>query len=312
MKKLQFFIVLGLVALFCGMARSIETATSLQEAQSTTGRTFLRMFRSPDSHATDKVLSLIGDIYAPRFNDGVIPDHETLYGLGQLLNAYLAAHPDKLDESMEKPVVEALKDAPAQIQAQKAFWERACKAAQAYFAQPSPENADRVLSSLPDRRLPGADFKGEVRLSGFFYDSLGADGAANLSNLIKRAESGDAQALDISFRLINISDGAFAEDLVYGLGTVIPKHPRLFLEKLQANQGKTEPPVLELLDGGLDPVGWWEIPENDPDHTKYREPRNARLDIRIKALKTVKDPLLKDLRDRCISIPEKMRNEIIG
>lgn len=306
MKRVAFLLTFVFLVSRPGQAGSPGSPRPPQDAQSISGRELVAMFHAADSWTMGRALALIGDIYASRYNNGIIPDHETLYGLGQVVAAFLEAHPNKSELVAEKVVIEALKGAAGQIQAQKIFWQTAYKAAEAYFSQPSPENAARFYRLLPDRRLPGLDFKGQVRLSNFIYNS-------HLSDLIKKAAAGDPYALDICFRLINISDGAFGEDLVYGLGTVIPGHPRLFLEKLLANQDKTEPPILELLDGILHPVGWWEIPENDPDHVvKYKELRNARLDVRIKALKSVQDPHLKDLRDRCVLILEKMRNEIIG
>lgn len=305
MKRVLFLLALGFLVSRWDPAESLGRAEPIQDAQSISGRALVGMFHSQDAGLRRKALSLIGDIYASRYNNGVIPEEDTLYGLGQVVAGYLAAHPNKMDLVAEKVVIEALKGAAEGIQAQKVFWETAYKAAEAYFLDPSPENGETLYRSLPDRRLPGLDFKGLVRLSHLFYDY-------HLSDLMKKAAAGDPYALDIGFRLINISDGAFGEDLVYGLGTVIPGHPRLFLEKLLANQGKTEPPILELLDGILHPVGWWEMPKNDPDYIKYRELRNAKLDIRIKALETVRDPHLEAIRDRCISILKKMSKEKSG
>jgi hypothetical protein len=308
--RILVFSMFSIFLLHPGWRGYLDPTEDPQDARSISSRELLAMFHSVDSVNMRKALSLIGDIYASRYNEGIIPDEDTLYGLGQVVADYLSVHPDEMDQAAERVVVKALRDAPGKIQEHKLFWEKAYAAAQTYFSNPSSENADRLYRLLPDRRLPGLDFTGEVRLSGFFYN--GGSRESHLDILIKRAGEGDPRALDICFRLINISDGAFGEDLVYDLGTVIPTQPRLFLEKLLANQGLTEPPVLELLDGILHPVGWWEIRDDDPDHVKYKELRNTRIDIRIKALKTVQNPQLRELRDRCISILEKMRDEILG
>jgi hypothetical protein len=295
------FSIFSIFLLRPGWAGSIDLTEDAQDARSISSRELLAMFHSVDSVNMRKALSLIGDIYASRYNEGIIPDEDTLYGLGQVVADYLSVHPDEMDQAAERVVVKALRDAPGKIQEHKLFWEKAYAAAQIYFSNPSSENADRLYRLLPDRRLPGLDFKGQTRLFYFF------DG--KLSILIKKFEAGDPHALDIGFRLINISDGAFAEILFPGLGRAIPDHPRLFLQKLRTNLNKED---FDLLDGILYPLSLGEIPENDPDHVKYKELRNARIEVRIKALKTVQDVELRELRDRCILILEKMRNEILG
>lgn len=305
MKKVAFLLMSILLVLHPGQAGSAGSAEPTQDSQNISARKLVAMFYAGDG-TLDRALALIGDIYASRYNNGIIPERETLYGLGQVVAAFIKAHPNKGDLVAEKVVTEALKGAKEQIRAQEVFWDTAYQAAEVYLSEPSAENGERLYQSLPDRRLPGLDFKGEVRLSRFFYGSPWEGGVDRLSFLVKRAEGGDAHALDIAVRLINISDGAFGEDLVHGLGTVIPVQPRLFLETLLSNRGKTEPPVVELLDSILEPVGWWEVPENDPDSMKLQKLRNGRIDIRIKALKSVEDPALRGLRDRCLSILKKM------
>lgn len=190
-------------------------------------------------------------------------------------------------------------DIPAQAEAQKKFWSDAYKAAEAYFAQPSPENAEKFFMALPDKQLPHLDADGELRLINFVFDNDGIGKARNFSILIKSMEKGEPEAVDLGFRLINISDGLAGEGLCYFLGRIVDKYPRLFLQKLLVHQSKTEPSVLELLDSILHPVAWW---EQQNDEAGYPELLKKRLDIRIKALESVNDNDLKEIRDRCLTI----------
>jgi hypothetical protein len=305
MKKLALFLMVSLPVFHAGLSWSMENAGAPQESQSITGGELLRLFYSHSAFGSDRALSYIGEIYGPKINNGIIPDHETLYGLGRILMAYLEDHPASQDRPVADLVMEVLKNGPAQIEKHKILWAKAYKAAEAYFSQPSPENAEKFFMALPDRQLPGLDFQGEVRLVHFVFDF-----GQNFSNLEKRMEEGDRHAVDLGFRLINISDGAAGEVLGHAIGQILLKHPRLFLQKVLAHQGKTEPPVLELLEGILNPVGWWEIPEDDNDGAKYRALCKKNRDLRIKALESVKDSNLKDIRDRCLAVLQKMCGEI--
>lgn len=276
-----------------------QDAQSRQNSSNIKGAELLRMLRSASSTETDRASALIGGIYGPKLNNGVIPDDETLYGLGRILMAYLTDHPAGQGQSLDQLVMEVLKNAPAQIEETKAFWISAHKAAEAYFLQPSPENAELFYKALPDKRMPDLDFPGYVRLGDFVFGS-------NFSILEKEmVERGEPLAVDVGFRLINISDGDAGETLVHALGEIVLKHPRLFLQKALAHQGKTEPTVFEMLDSILYPVAWWETPEDDKEEVKYKQLYDCKRAARVKALETVNDPELKAIRDRCIEILKK-------
>jgi hypothetical protein len=297
-RGLVFALILVTSTLLGGFA---QDAQSLQNSSNIKGAELLQMLRSGSGAEIDRASSLIGNIYGPRLNNGIIPDHETLYGLGRILMAYLTDHPESHGQPIDQLVMEVLKNAPAQIEETKAFWISAHKAAEAFFSQPSPENAELFYKALPDKRMPDLDFQGYVRLSGFVFDF-----ASNFSILEKEmAERGEPHAVDVGFRLINISDGAAGELLVHALGEIVLKHPRLFLQKVLAHQGKTEPTVFYLLGGILNPVAWWEMPEDDKGEAKYKELYDSERAARIKALETVSDPDLKAIRDRCIEILRK-------
>jgi len=192
----------------------------------------------------------------------------------------------------------------AQIAALKTFWGNAYKAAQAYFSLPSPETAKKFYMALPDKRLPSLDPDGEFRLSDLVFDFWDSGMAKNFSILKKDMEEGEPNAVDVGFRLINISDGGNGEALLYALGHIIDRHPILFLQKIIAHQGESEPSALELLDDILDPVAWW---EQQQDEAGYPELLKRRLEIRIKALESVNDNDLKEIRDRCLTI---LKNQV--
>lgn len=295
-------LVLALILVICilleGFAQDIQ---SRQNSSNIKGAELLRMLRSINGAEIDRASSLIGEIYGPKLNNGIVPDHETLYGLGRILMAYLTEHPESRSQPIDQLVIEVLKNAPALIEETKAFWITAHEAAEAFFLQPSPENAGLFYKALPDKRMPDLDFRGYVRLGDFVFGS-------NFSILEKQmVERGEPHAVDVGFRLINISDGAAGETLVHALGEIVLKHPRLFLQKALAHQGKTEPTVFDMLGSILYPVAWWEMPEDDKDEVKYKELYDSQRSSRIKALETVDDPDLKAIRDRCIEILRKNR-----
>jgi len=276
-----------------------QDTQSRQNSANITGAELLRMLRSSSSGGVNQASALIGEVYAPKLNNGIIPDDETLYGLGRILMTYMIDHPASQSRSVEELVLEVLKNAPAQTEELKAFWKNAYQAAKTYFSKPSPDNAEKFYKALPDKRLPSLDFKGLVRLGDLIYGSYD-----NFSILEKNMEEGEPSAVDVGFRLINIADGAFAEDLTDALGKILPRHPRLFLQKLLAHQGKTEPTVFYLLNDLLCPTAWGEIQE-DEEEAEYKELIKTRLKICIKALESVGDPELKEIRDKCLSILKK-------
>jgi hypothetical protein len=246
-------------------------------------------------------LDFIRGIYASKVNKENVPDRTAL---GALFIAFMDTNQDKWDKPIEDLLVEALKDAPAQIKAQEAYWANAYAAAGAYFAQPTPENADKFLMALPAERAPMIDPDGEVRLREYVLDFFGGD-RKNFGVLDKKLGQADPHAWDICYRLLNISDGGYSEIVLYGLGTLITINPRLFLQKVLAHQ----PSSLDYLDSMLMMVAeFGEIPEAGGDSAKYEEISNNRIAQRIKALESIDDQDLAKLRDQCIS---KLRQGVI-
>jgi hypothetical protein len=133
-------------------------------------------------------LSYIAEIYSNRINKGIVPDKSTLNAFGEIFVLYMKNNREKWDKPVEELVVEALKDAPAQIEAQKAYWNNAYKVAEAYFAQPSPENAEKLYLALPEKRMPTLDYDSEARLSELIFDFWGAGRRKNFSTLDKNVD----------------------------------------------------------------------------------------------------------------------------
>jgi hypothetical protein len=187
----------------------------------------------------------------------------------------------------------------SQDETQDAFWQNAYEAATAYLANPSPQNAERFARALPDKpRKTSWPLYGQIRLSNLIFDF---ETRQNFSILEKNIKAGEPHAIDVGFRLINISDGLAGEELVFVLGRIADNYPRLFLQKLKAHKGKTQPDVLELLEAMMHPVAWWEQQEDEAGYPALLE---KRLDIRIEALKSVRDKGLRELLDRCLKILE--------
>ncbi|MBE3124184.1 MAG: hypothetical protein IMZ57_00805 [Acidobacteria bacterium] len=109
--------------------------------------------------------------------------------------------------------------------------------------------------------------------------------------------------MKVAVRLWNIADGAFAEWLDSMLGDLIRVHPEMFLEEIREfpwpkdygdfkdwlNQGHI------LCNGGI----------LDGESEAGDEARRKELDLRIKALETVKALDLVAFRDECIAIIRK-------
>jgi len=301
------------ILLFCASALVILVHSSWcapglgvpLNSQNTTGKELLRAFdrHDPDYHMM--ALLIIADIYGAKINNGIVPDSNIRQGLGEITYAYLLEHPDLLNRSAEELVVAALKGVSAQIEEQKALWGRALRDAEAYFLTPSPENAERFFLALPDKHLPPIAFDQEILV----IDIAFADG--NFSLLEKKIDEGEPNAMDVGFRLINISDGANSEILYHVLGGILLKHPRLFIDKIAFHLGNRSPKEFDgQLQYLLNPVAWWEIPEDDEDQTKYQALFKKNKELRIKALKSVENDDLENIRDRCLAILLAILEEI--
>ena len=299
-----------------GIAQNIP---SPQQSTDITDRELFRMLRG-GTYENSRALDYIGKIYSKNFNNGIVPERDTLWAFADIIEHFMFNPPGrKWDVPAEGLVIEALKEVAAQIKEQRPYWDNAYKAAESYFSQPSPDNAEKFCMALPDKRIPTFDYDGKVRLSELIFDFMGRklrisdppapDLRKNFSIIEKNMDQGEPYAVGIMFRLFNLSDGAVTETICFVLGELISKHPRLFLQKLLIHEAKTEQTAFNHSGCILRMVTeWGEIPEAGNDPVKYKEIYNARLARRIKALESVDDPDLKEIRDRCLSILKKEKD----
>jgi hypothetical protein len=240
----------------------------------------------------------MSEFYQIHINNGKAPDRGFPVGLADYALDVLSKNPEYLDRPATALLTKAFEKIPGLIEEQNVIWNRAIKAAQEYYSAMSPERAKAFFEALPDDRLPRIAFAQVMLVSQVAF----AD--PNMERLEEKFDEGELNAVDVGFRLIYISDGAASEWLFHALGEIVPKHPRLFLEKVAAHLGpKSREDSDWILDHILlDLVAWGEIPEDDDEIGTKREAMEAReRELRIKALKSVEDRALLALRDLCLA-----------
>jgi len=152
---------------------------------------------------------------------------------------------------------------------------------QAYIEKPSDRNADRVYNVLP-ASIPDSIPTSEI---GSRVDELIFDNVEKLEDQVKLKKR---SAVRLAFRMMTISDGAFAETLDQILGALIRVDARLFLEEFRNHRT-----IVRGLAGLLGNCGE-EFVDNEAAVKKE-------LKARIKSLKAVKDKNLVGVRDECIT-----------
>lgn len=86
-----------------------------------------------------------------------------------------------------------------------------------YVKSPTKENANKAIDSIPE----------------LFSDPMGPIYSDELMSILEeKIKNKDPIALRLAMRLVNIADGAFAEDLYIMLVDVISREPELFLSEL--------------------------------------------------------------------------------
>jgi hypothetical protein len=168
-------------------------------------------------------------------------------------------------------------------------WEDVQAAYDAYINRPSHENAKALLMAMSVKR-PGETIGDEELVL------LHVFGGANFPVLEAEVLAGDRLAVEIMFRLLNITDGAYNETVETILAGLVRNRPQLFIDVLYAYKDsehikKFGPPV--------DFVG--EGYESHPDALSHDYEK------RIEALESVKDPIYSNIKDGCI---RKLREAI--
>lgn len=161
---------------------------------------------------------------------------------------------------------------------EKIDWEKIKEVATAYFNYPSSENALKFYLTLPER---GPVLRGDVVDFIFKYE--------NFRMLEKQVYASDPNAVKVAFRIINISDGYYTEITETALGNLIRINPRLFLQELNSHKN-----IRPIEDSAVTMVG-----EIFADRFKAQK---LEIELRIRALETVKNDNLIEIRDQCIKI----------
>ncbi len=101
--------------------------------------------------------------------------------------------------------------------------------------------------------------------------------------------AGHRNAVKVAFRLLNVSDGDFAESIDITLGRLVKSNPRMFLQEL--NSYRT--PADDF--GGI-------LCNLGEDYVDSIAAQIVELKARIKSLQRVPDADLQPMRERCIGI----------
>jgi hypothetical protein len=165
----------------------------------------------------------------------------------------------------------------------KIDWAQLAKAWQAYHDYPSSNNAAQVARLLPEIYINDKN----IVLDGKVFNTI----YSGLMVLHYQILASDQNAVDLGFGLLGISDGAFTEELLWDLSSLIRINPKLFLAELQAHK-KTK--AIELLGLVVDRFA--------PYYHGETQARALERELRVKALETVTDNKLIKIRDKCIAV----------
>jgi hypothetical protein len=266
-----------------------------------TGNKLMKMLKG-SSESWLQAEKYIGEVFIKDFNMGLTLEDLSLYDLVRIMEDYLNGPGRNLDQPAEVLVVKALKDVPAIIRNQEGLWENIYQAASAYFAQPSKETAVRFYLALPKKGTTIFNRRGYDQV--FWLILNIAESSYEKFRILKeKILDGDPYSVDIGFRLMNLVDGASAESLCFTLGKLVPCNPKLFLQKLSVHQ--TDTYALNGLGLMLNPLPWDEA-EEYKDEAQMKEAWERERAVRIRALESVEDPGLQELKNRCLETLRKM------
>jgi hypothetical protein len=161
-------------------------------------------------------------------------------------------------------------------------WDKVKSAFRDYLRNPIPEKAKVFLDTLP-REKTRDQTDNESAAVDYIYDNYLSFEAGVLA--------GDRYLTEAAFRLLDFSDGAFAEALSETLGDLATRNPRLFIKVLYQYRNSW------FVKNAGPPVFGTSHEDNAEDLLEWRK--------RIKALKTVKETKYRQIRDVCIRILEE-------
>ncbi len=179
-------------------------------------------------------------------------------------------------------------------------WDEVTLALKAYESRPSEENVKRLLATVPEQPA-------SVQLG-----NKNAAAKTILENirLHDAISAGDEGLAEFAIRMLDYNymrGGAVDEELCIALGIFLTKKPEAFLRLLKKH--------LHLFPSERDyPVTMTEILDIVPDVTSDEDLQKMNAESRrlymrrIRALKTVEVPELRELRDACIRVIEDIIN----
>jgi hypothetical protein len=170
-------------------------------------------------------------------------------------------------------------------------WKRISDAIDAYAKSPSNETAQVAIDIIPGQPVAFTNSPEETRANDIIYSER------VMTVLKARIRIKDQESVRLAFKLMNIADGAFAEDLETYLGQLIPIDPSLFLSELK-HSNRTD------IDGLVGNLG-----DSFSDH--FRE-QCSELNRRRRALRAVSDLDLQSAKDRADSATSRVMASIPG
>lgn len=162
-------------------------------------------------------------------------------------------------------------------------WDKIKSSFDAYLEYPSPENAKAFSDTLPTDYIK-VDTETANKVVDYIYTFR------NYAILENEIWAGDRYSTEAAFRLLNIADGGFAENLHMTLGALVRINPKLFLQVLY-----------EYKDLWLFKYRGYPVYMVGPGYRERTKARIYEYRMRIKALESLKDPKYLEIKEACIS-----------
>lgn len=150
-----------------------------------------------------------------------------------------------------------------------------------YSAKPSPSTAISAANTISKTPVSFSNSAEESKANDVIYTN------ETMLVLEQRVLMKERESVELAFRIKNIADGAFSEDIDVLLGQLIRIDPRLFLSELQ----RANVP-LEGISGLVGNLG--------EDYVDEPEKQCAEIDLRKKALSSVVQMPLQNTKEQAI------------
>ena len=168
-------------------------------------------------------------------------------------------------------------------------WDKVRSTYMDYLKDPTPDSGKRLLAALPLEKTENEHGDKSRAVHYIYNDYIAFEG---------KVLAGDRSLIEAAFRLLNFSDGGFAEALDQMLGNLARERPKLYLEFLfkYRNSWFIKNVGLPILE-----TNSWEPEDMIAEWTK-----------RVNALKTVKETKYRQIRDECIRLLEGAINQCLS